>query len=110
MQMRSAAMDMTTSSASTVPLRGGVRRTIARVVWAVCVVAALGLFVVAIPAVYQEHRTPAEEIITGLDRLGLSPDVYAIYRAAFLVLFGGGCFVIAAIIVWRKPNDGMALF
>lgn len=83
---------------------------LARTGWAALVTLNLGLFVVAIPAVYAQHGGPPEDVLAGLARLGIPEGLYALYVTVLLAAFGLGCFVVAAGISWRRPTDPVALF
>ncbi len=82
---------------------------LARIGWVAAVVLALGLFAVAITALYAQRSAPPEAVRAGLDQLGLSVGFYAAYWSAVLVVFAVACLTVAAVIAWRKPGDGMAL-
>ena len=88
----------------------GYRLVLARLAWCVLVAPALLLFVVAIPALYTDHRAPPEAVRAGLAQLGHSASFYAAYYSAIFVTFAAVCFAIAAMIASRKSDDGMALF
>ena len=94
---------------------------VARVAWIAVALAAVSLFVAAVPAEFAQLRMPCptETCSTGqlppaglraLEDLGLSLDTFAAYSVAmdtvFGVVYGAG----AALIFWRKSEDRMGLF
>ena len=83
---------------------------LARTVWGVLILLALGFFIAAVPALYAHRSSPSETVRAGLGQLGLSGDFYATYVTTLLVVFALVCFTVAAMIVRRKPKDGMAMF
>ena len=84
--------------------------TPAHVAWCALVVLALGLFVASIPVRYRQLSAPPEQVQASLARLGLPVGFYAAYLIALTIAFAVGCFGIAAVIAWRKPDEDMALF
>ena len=87
----------------------GRRLLLVRVAWIIIVVLALGLFAVSITALYAQRSAPPEPLRAGLVQLGLPIGFYAAYRSAIMVIFAIACSTVAAVIAWRKPDDGMAL-
>ncbi len=85
------------------------RLVFARLAWVLVVSVAVGLFLVATPALYRQRGAPSEAVREGLVRLGLSAGYYAAYYVAVLGIFALVCLVVAVLIARRKP-DGMALF
>jgi signal transduction histidine kinase len=83
---------------------------LAQAVWGFLVVLALSLFFLAISVRYLQLSTPPENVRVGLAQLGLSVHFYALYYIALSLVFAVGCFVVAALIAWRKSDDGMGLF
>lgn len=96
-------------SAANTPL-GGRRLVAAWVALAAVAVLALGLFVVSLPALYDQLVDPDEAVRVSLTQLGVSVNSYAAYRGALSVVFVLGYSVVAAVIAWRRPDDWMALF
>ncbi|HSH81335.1 MAG TPA: histidine kinase, partial [Herpetosiphonaceae bacterium] len=82
---------------------------LARMIWALCVLLQIALVVAAIPAYYLQLRTPPEAVRAALAGLGLSTGLYAAYLSAVLAIFSLGCFAVAAVVVWRRSRDAMAL-
>ncbi|MDP8939578.1 MAG: GAF domain-containing sensor histidine kinase [Actinomycetota bacterium] len=70
----------------------------------------LGLFAVAVPALYAQRGAPPQAARAELSQLGISEGLYAAYFTALLVVLGLGCFVVAAVIAYRRSDDPMALF
>jgi hypothetical protein len=92
-----------------------------RVVWVVVALLVLGLFVIAIPTRYNELQhlciqgncnelqlSPGD--LPALRQLGLSLNFYTIYNLPLEVGYTLVSFLIAAIILWRRSDDWMALF
>jgi len=69
-----------------------------RIAWVTAVVLALGLFAVAIAALYVQRSAPPEAVRAGLEQLGLSVGFYAAYWSAVLVVFAVACFTVAVVI------------
>ncbi len=82
----------------------------ARFAWAFLTVAALALFLGAIPALYSAREVPSEAVQAGLAQLGLSASYYAVYYVAIQAVFALVCLVLAALIARRRPDDATALF
>lgn len=88
----------------------------ARAVWAIYAIVAIGLVIAHLPTNYTNLvaftgiGAPQSAILSeGLQRLGLDPVVYALYR---LVLDQGTALLglmIAAILVWRKSSEGIVV-
>ncbi|MFL5803432.1 MAG: hypothetical protein ACJ8CR_17030, partial [Roseiflexaceae bacterium] len=97
------------SSGSDTRLRGRVH-VLAQIVWVVVVVLALGLFSAAMPMTYRRLSAPPAAVQTWLAPLGLSLSFYTAYMTALQVVFGIACFVMAAVVIRRKPDDWMGLF
>ncbi len=97
------------SSVSDTRLRGRAR-VLAQSVWVALVVLALWLFIAAMPMTYRRLSAPPAAVQTWLAQLGLSLSFYTAYMTALQVVFGLACFVMAAVVVRRKPDDRMALF
>jgi hypothetical protein len=83
---------------------------IVRVVWTVLVGLALLVFVVAVPALYLQLRTPPPAVQAVLIPLGVSLRGYALYLTALQLLFALGCFAVGGLIAWRRFADPVALF
>ena len=89
---------------------GGRRLVAAWVALAAVAVLALGLFIVSLPALYNQLIRPSEDMRVSLTLLGVSVSSYAVYRVALAVVFVLGYSAVAAIIAWRRPADWMTLF
>ncbi len=98
------------------------RLRLARAAWLVLAPVVLGLDAVGIPVVYEQGRrictsgpcshlssqlTPAG--VQALQALGLSIDFFAAYQVALQIIAVLAYTAIAAVIFWRRSNDGMAL-
>jgi hypothetical protein len=98
----------------------GRRLLLARATLAVVAVLVAGLFIRAVPLLFmalqvvctgrdcQGHLTP--DMVRQLQALGLSSSAYAAYVVALDAVFAGVYCAIAAILVWRKSDERMALF
>jgi len=95
---------------STAALLHGRWLILARIVWIALVGLELVLFLAAIPARYRQLSTPPTAIQATMAQLGLSIRFYAAYLTANQLVVGLGFFLIAAIIVWRKSHEAIALF
>ncbi|HEV2091534.1 MAG TPA: GAF domain-containing sensor histidine kinase [Rubrobacter sp.] len=95
---------------SAAPSLRGRTLVLARAGWAVLVALNLGLFAVAVPALYAQRGAPPQAARAELAQLGISEGLYAAYFTALLVVLGLGCFVVAAVIAYRRSDDPMALF
>ncbi len=92
------------------PALSGRRLVLARAGWAALVALNLVLFIVAVPALFVQRSAPPEPVRVGLAQLGLSEGLYAAYFTVLLVVFGLGCFAVAAVIAWRRSTDSIGLF
>jgi hypothetical protein len=93
----------------------------ARAGWVVCALLIVGFFVSAVPVRFRELLTVTPEAavavgqlrpqdVEGIHQLGLSIGFYAVYFTTLDTLTVLSYFVIALLIFWRRPDDGMALF
>jgi hypothetical protein len=102
--------------------RGGGPVRYFRIAWAAVAALTAVVFVSGMPAEYARLRTPCEgdvacawlprltaENTRQLGELGLSPDFFSAYFVAIEVAFTMMAFAIGAVILWRKPEDRMAL-
>ncbi len=94
---------------------------VARAIWLALVVFALTVFVASIPIYVAQLQTVCAgagcpegyltpELTRGLGELDISPRDYAVYMSAVTVASSLVWFGVAAVIVWRKSDDWMALF
>jgi signal transduction histidine kinase len=94
---------------------------VARVVWIVIALAAVSLFIAAVPAEFAQVRVPCPTAacptgqlpqagLRALEDLGLSLDFFAVYSVAMDVIFAAVYAAVAALIFWRKSEDSMGLF
>jgi len=93
---------------------------LARSAWVTVTILAVTLFVVSLPAYYEQLGTACTgsacishqltpESMRSLQELGLSTDFYAAYSLVLAVLFTGVCLAVAAVIFWRASRERMAL-
>ncbi len=94
---------------------------LARVAWVVVVALALGVFIARIPfniadlhiicttAACRNMGRLTLAQVQGLQHLGLSPDFYAIFQTALLLIFEVGYVATGVLIFWRRSDDRMAL-
>jgi hypothetical protein len=96
----------------------GRRLAIARMVCVTLVLLTLALFVVGLPALYNEYRTLSvfdgfgfdrSEVRANLNEIGLSTDFYAGYNLAVGAIFAMACYVTATIIFLRRSTEPIAL-
>jgi signal transduction histidine kinase len=69
----------------------------------------LTLFVIVMVLRFERLRSPSPSVQASLANAGLSVDLYAACMTAVMGLFGVVCFSVAAIIMWRRSMDGMAV-
>src|SRR5215213_168570 len=107
-------------SANTSPLSGRFL-IVARVVWIIIALAAVSVFIAAVPAEFAQLRVPCPTAacptgqlpptgLRALEDLGLSLDSFAAYSVAMDVVFAAVYGAVAALIYWRKSEDRMGLF
>ena len=97
----------------------GRRLLLARAALAVVAVLVVGLFIRAVPLLFMgvqvvcagvdcQRLTP--DLVRQLQALGLSRSAYAAYVVALDAVFAGVYCAVAAVLVWRKSAERMALF
>ena len=82
---------------------------LARAAWVAIAVAALGTFVISVPARYAQLAHPTAAMRTALAEMGLSANVYALYNVALDTTFVAVFAVVAIVIFWRRSKDPIAL-
>lgn len=93
-----------------------------RVVWVTVAVLTAGVFVSGMPAEFARLQTTCDNDVScawlprltaesarQLGELGLSPDFFAAYFVAVEVAFTLTSFAVGAVILWRRPDDRVAL-
>jgi hypothetical protein len=80
-----------------------------RVGWAALVVLSLSVFVVSLPAFFAQFLEHASQQAAALSRVGLSPVAAARINVATVIGAAVVWCAVAAVIVWRKSNDWLAL-
>jgi len=96
----------------------GRRLTMARAACVAMTLLAVALFVVGLSPAFEEFRTLSvyedagvrETTRANLAQLGLSVEFYAAYWIMLGAIFAVVCFALAALILWRKSEEPMALF
>jgi hypothetical protein len=89
---------------------------LARVVWLVVFVLAIGLFFTSIPAFYDSLIKATDLSInpatlrSNLEAVGVSIDFYATFRLAHNVTSALVWCAVGAVIFWRRSDDWMAVF
>ncbi|MDQ4077288.1 MAG: hypothetical protein M3220_13700, partial [Chloroflexota bacterium] len=93
---------------------------IARAAWVALASLALGFYLFNSPVRFEQLRTVCTESWCGgrlgpegvatLRQLGLSLDLYAAYTVILYLAFTLVCWTVAAVIIWRKSDDWLALF
>jgi hypothetical protein len=107
------------SGAPDTRLRGR-RLILARVVWVAAVTLIVGSFLAMLPAYYTALQTVCTGAMCGsaqhtpdstlaLQKLGLSVSAYAAFILALTLALAFLCFVVGAVIFWRRSDDWMAL-
>ncbi len=89
----------------------------ARVVWLAIALLSVVLFAASLPAYHAEfltlsiiHNASYRELArANLEHMGLSVEFYAWYYVALGVVLASVCFVVGAVIFWRRSYDRMAL-
>jgi hypothetical protein len=82
---------------------------LARVAWVAVAVAALGAFVISVPARYAQLAHPTAGGRAALAEMGLSAGGYALYNVTLDTVFVSVFAVVAIVIFWRRSKDPMAL-
>jgi hypothetical protein len=82
---------------------------LARAAWVAVAVAALGAFVISVPARYAQLAHPTAGVRAALAEMGLSASGYALYNITLDTVFVSVFAVVAIVIFWRRSNDPMAL-
>jgi hypothetical protein len=107
------------SSTATTRLSGS-RLILARVAWGAAVTLIVVPFLVKLPAYYTFLQTictgapcglgqPTLDSAQALQKLGLSVGAYAAFTLALTLVLAFLCFVVSAVIFWRRSDDWMAL-
>jgi hypothetical protein len=99
--------------------RGGRPLVLARIVWIIATLAALGLFVAGIPSEFAMYHTVCHHACLGgqvtpagsqaLRDLGLSLDFYAAYAVVLDLVFATLYAAVAVLIFWQESDERMAL-
>ena len=116
MTSRSADPKSSEGSARPSALRG--RWLIAtRAAWVTLAVVAVVISLLGLPALYAEFRALAvyspdlrSSVQANLTELGVSVGFYAAYLLALPLALATACFVMAAVIFWRRSDEPMPLF
>jgi hypothetical protein len=83
---------------------------LARVAWVAVAIAALGIFVISVPARYAELARPtAGGVRAALAEMGLSAGGYALYNVTLDTIFVSVFAVVAIVVFWRRSEDPIAL-
>jgi hypothetical protein len=72
-------------------------------------VAALGAFVISVPARYTQLAHPSSGVRDALSEMGLSAGGYALYNVGLDTVFVSVFAAVASLIFWRRSDDPMAL-
>jgi hypothetical protein len=92
-----------------------------RGVWITLVIFTLGTFFASLPVYLAQLQTPCAGMACALSQklspgqvgalkgMGLSPGDYAAYIVALTLASVGVCLVVSTLIIWRRPDDRMAL-
>jgi len=93
----------------------------ARGIWIALVVLTLAIFFASLPVYLAQLHTPCAPTACQYQQLthsqaetlkgmGLSPGDYAAFTVALLLVTMVVCLVVSTLIIWRRPDDRMALF
>jgi len=82
---------------------------LARVAWIAVAIAALGIFVISVPARYAELARPTTGVRAALAEMGLSAGGYALYNVTLDTIFVSVFAVVAIVIFWRRSDEPIAL-
>ena len=85
-------------------------RVLTRLCAIALVVANLGLFLLAVPSMYRVLYAAPQEVQASVERAGLSLSTYALVPTLLNATFSVLCLGVAAVIVQRASDDGMARF
>jgi hypothetical protein len=90
---------------------------VARLASTALAASAAGVSILGLPARYAEYRTldylgpvAREVVYDNLADLGLTVSFYAAYLLALGLVLALACYVVAAVILWRRSREPMALF
>jgi hypothetical protein len=72
-------------------------------------VAALGAFVISVPARYTQLAHPSSGVRDALSEMGLSAGGYALYNVGLDAVFVSVFAAVASLIFWRRSDDPVAL-
>lgn len=84
--------------------------TVARSAWLLVSLAAIGVFVLALPLRWASFMHPGPATLTNLNALGLSPTAFAAFSLAWEVVFAGAFALTGFVIFWRCGAEPFALF
>jgi hypothetical protein len=96
--------EISTHAPRSSPTLGGRWLLSTRVAWVAAAVAALGQFVLSIPARYSQLANPTAGVRAALAELGLSPGGFALYNVALDAAFVSVCAAVAILISGAVPT------
>ena len=82
---------------------------LARLVWAVLVAQAVVLYALSVPARYNQLSHPPADLRAQLAHAGLSTGIYAAYLTVIGCISALVCCVVAALIIWHRTKEWIAL-
>ena len=92
-----------------VPTLDGRWLLLARAAWVAVAIAALGVFVISVPARYAALANPTAGVHAALAEIGLSAGGYALYNVSLDTIFVSIFALVAIVIFWRRSDEPVAL-
>jgi len=78
--------------------------------WCVFAILAAAFFLIETTLTYNDLANPSQHLLQNLADLGWSVQVHAIFLTALRLLFGLTHFVIAGLIIYKRPDENIAIF
>jgi len=87
----------------------GWRLTLGRTAWVFLFLVEVAVFAMALPVWFNELLKDPYQLQTGLSRLGLTIEFFALYSTSLQIILALALITIALVIFWRKSDDWMGL-